>query len=243
MSEIFPMEVRGLAIALFYAVGTAVGGITGPLLFGNFIHSGNVNLVALGFFVGAAAMAIGGIAELFLGVRAEGQSLENIATPLTAEEAEADPHEQGAILAAREPARTTDQEHQATRERNLRIVRRAAERAEHERHGARRVRPGPGSAFYSPGQIGSAGTTSRWSAASDEALDRELEVIGRAVDRHGPMRRGALAGYVDGRRWGPLRFQRALRQAVAEGRVQRISGDAYGSRGPAGTSETISSDR
>jgi MFS family permease len=243
VSEIFPMEVRGLAIALFYAVGTAVGGITGPLLFGNFIHSGNVNLVALGFFVGAAAMAIGGIAELFLGVRAEGQSLENIATPLTAEEAEADPHEQGAILAAREPARTTDQEHQAARERNLRIVRRAAERAEHERHGARRVRPGPGSAIYSPGQIGSAGTTSRWSAASDEALDRELEVIGRAVDRHGPMRRGALAGYVDGRRWGPLRFQRALRQAVAEGRVQRISGDAYGSRGPAGTSETISSDR
>jgi MFS family permease len=243
VSEIFPMEVRGLAIALFYAVGTAVGGITGPLLFGNFIHSGNVNLVALGFFVGAAAMAIGGIAELFLGVRAEGQSLENIATPLTAEEAEADPHEQGAILAAREPARTTDQEHQAARERNLRIVRRAAERAEHERHGARRVRPGPGSAFYSPGQIGSAGTTSRWSAASDEALDREIEVIGRAVDRHGPMRRGALASHVDGRRWGPLRFQRALRQAVAEGRVQRISGDAYGSRGPAGTSETISSDR
>ncbi|MDT7705569.1 MAG: hypothetical protein QOG20_1176 [Pseudonocardiales bacterium] len=243
VSEVFPMEVRGLAIALFYAVGTAVGGISGPLLFGNFIHSGNVNLVALGFFIGAAAMALGGIAELVLGVRAEGKSLENIATPLTAEEAEADPHEQGAIQTAREPARTTEQEHQAALSRNMRILRRSAERAEHERHGLGRLRPGPGTAFYSPGQIGSAGTTSRWSATSDEALDRELETIGRAVDRHGPMRRGALAGYVEGRHWGPRRFRRALRQAVDEGRVQRLSRDAYGPRGQAGAAKPIASDR
>jgi hypothetical protein len=242
VSEVFPMETRGLAI-VFYAVGTAAGGITGPLLFGNFIHSGNVNLVALGFFIGAAAMALGGLAELLLGVRAEGKSLENIATPLTAEEAGADPHEQGAIQAAREPPRATDQAHRVARERNMRIMRRAAERAEHERHGWERVRPGPGSAFYSPGQIGSAGTTSRWAAASDEALDRELETIGRAVDRHGPMRRGALAGYVGGRLWGPRRFEHALAQAVEEGRVQRLSRDGYGPRGQSGAPERMASDR
>ena len=89
VSEVFPMETRALAIALFFAVGTAVGGITGPQLFGQFIHSGNTDLVAVGFFIGAAAMAAGGVAELFLGVRAEQQSLEDIAKPLTAEEAEA----------------------------------------------------------------------------------------------------------------------------------------------------------
>ena len=46
VSEIFPMETRALAIALFYAVGTAVGGISGPLLFGHFIHSGVADQVA-----------------------------------------------------------------------------------------------------------------------------------------------------------------------------------------------------
>jgi Major Facilitator Superfamily len=230
VSEVFPLEIRGLAIALFYAVGTAVGGITGPLLFGNFIHSGDRGLIALGFFIGAAAMALGGLAELVLGVRAEGRSLESIATPLTAEEAEADPQRQGAIQAAREPARSTEEVHQAARERTVRIMKRAAERDAHERHGLRAVRPGPGSAFYSPCQIGTAGTTSRWHAASDEAMDREIAAIESAVAGHGPTRRGALAGYVGGRLWGPGRFRLALRQAVDEGRVERLSRDSYGPR-------------
>ncbi|MCG5218128.1 MFS transporter [Streptosporangium sp. KLBMP 9127] len=69
VSEVFPMETRALAIALFFAVGTAIGGITGPALFGQFIHGGNITLVAVGFFIGAAAMAVGGIAELLFGVR------------------------------------------------------------------------------------------------------------------------------------------------------------------------------
>jgi len=88
VSEVFPMETRALAIAFFFAIGTATGGIVGPELFGQLIHSGNRHLVAVGFFVGAGAMALGGIAELLFGVRAEQQSLENIAKPLTVEEAE-----------------------------------------------------------------------------------------------------------------------------------------------------------
>jgi MFS family permease len=83
VSEIFPMETRALAIAFFYALGTAVGGISGPLLFGQFIHSGNIDQVATGFLIGAGAMALGGIAELLFGIRAEGRSLEAIAEPLT----------------------------------------------------------------------------------------------------------------------------------------------------------------
>ncbi|HEY2310560.1 MAG TPA: MFS transporter [Gaiellaceae bacterium] len=88
VSEIFPMETRALAIAFFFAVGTAAGGITGPLLFGHLIASGNRSEVATAFFIGAAVMALGGIAELFFGVKAEQVPLENIAKPLTAEEAE-----------------------------------------------------------------------------------------------------------------------------------------------------------
>jgi MFS family permease len=88
VSEIFPMETRALAIAFFYAIGTAIGGITGPLLFAKLIGSGEVSQAGLGFFIGAAIMAIGGIVELLFGVKAEGQQLEDIAKPLTAEDAE-----------------------------------------------------------------------------------------------------------------------------------------------------------
>ncbi|HEY4236774.1 MAG TPA: MFS transporter [Gaiellaceae bacterium] len=88
VSEIFPMETRALAIAFFYAVGTGIGGIVGPLLFGNLIASGNRGEVATAFYIGAAVMAVGGIVELIYGVKAEQTPLENIAKPLTAEEAE-----------------------------------------------------------------------------------------------------------------------------------------------------------
>jgi MFS family permease len=89
-SEIFPMETRALCIAFFYAIGTAAGGIAGPLLFGwlidNATESGDISKIAIGYFIGAALMIGGGIVEAFLGVRAEGQSLESIAQPLTAED-------------------------------------------------------------------------------------------------------------------------------------------------------------
>jgi MFS family permease len=86
VSEIFPMETRALAIAFFYAVGTAIGGITGPLLFGQLIESGQSHLAALSFLIGAAVMAVGGVVELIVGVKAEGQKLEDLALPLTTAE-------------------------------------------------------------------------------------------------------------------------------------------------------------
>ncbi len=85
VSEIFPMETRALSIAFFYAVGTAAGGIVGPLLFGHLIASGSQSQVAIGFFIGAVVMSVGGIAELFFGVKAEQKQLEEVAEPLTAE--------------------------------------------------------------------------------------------------------------------------------------------------------------
>lgn len=84
VSEIFPMESRALSIAFFYAVGTGLGGIIGPLLFGELINTGDLSKVAIGFLIGAVVMAVGGIAEIFFGVNAEGKTLESIAAPLSA---------------------------------------------------------------------------------------------------------------------------------------------------------------
>jgi MFS family permease len=88
VSEIFPMETRAMAIAFFYALGTALGGITGPLLFGHLIQSGKPTSVFWGYALGASLMILAGIAEVFLGVEAAGRHLEEVAPPLSAEEAE-----------------------------------------------------------------------------------------------------------------------------------------------------------
>jgi MFS family permease len=88
VSEIFPMETRAMAIAFFYAVGTAVGGITGPQVFSRLTESGKVGDVVLAFSIGASLMILAGLVAAFLAVRAERQSLENIAKPLTAEDAD-----------------------------------------------------------------------------------------------------------------------------------------------------------
>lgn len=84
VSEIFPMETRALAIALFYAVGTGLGGIIGPQLFGRLIPTGKTSDVFVALIIGAVLMIIGGVAELAFGVKAERQRLEGIAKPLTA---------------------------------------------------------------------------------------------------------------------------------------------------------------
>lgn len=84
VSEVFPMEIRAMAIALFYSIATALGGITGPIIFGQLIGTGNAGKLFIAYLVGAAFMIFAAVVELILGVRAEGQSLENVATPLTA---------------------------------------------------------------------------------------------------------------------------------------------------------------
>ncbi|GIM90976.1 MFS transporter [Paractinoplanes toevensis] len=84
VSEIFPMETRAMAIAFFYAIGTAAGGIAGPLIFAELVGTGKVGDTVLAFTIGAAVMIAGGLVEAVLGVKAERKSLEDIAKPLTA---------------------------------------------------------------------------------------------------------------------------------------------------------------
>jgi MFS family permease len=93
VSEIFPMETRALAIAFFYAVGTAVGGITGPLLFGKLIETGKETNVFWGYILGASLMIAAGIVQAVLGIEAARRDLEDIAKPLSAEAVEGDEEE------------------------------------------------------------------------------------------------------------------------------------------------------
>jgi MFS family permease len=84
VSEVFPMEIRAMAIALFYAIATGIGGISGPVIFGQLIGTGNATNLFIAYLVGAGFMVLAAVVELIIGVKAEGQSLENVATPLTA---------------------------------------------------------------------------------------------------------------------------------------------------------------
>ena len=86
VSESFPLEARALAIAFFYAVGTGIGGIAAPWLFGLLIGSGERSAVFLGYLIGAALMLGAAAVELAIGVRAERRPLESVATPLSAVE-------------------------------------------------------------------------------------------------------------------------------------------------------------
>ena len=83
VSEIFPLEIRGMAISLFYAIGTLIGGVAAPLLFGYLIGTGSRLSVFWGYVFAGLLMVGAAIVEAILGVKAERQSLENISAPLT----------------------------------------------------------------------------------------------------------------------------------------------------------------
>ncbi len=83
VSETFPLEIRALAIAFFYAIGTGVGGIIGPWLFGALIDTGSRTSVFGGYLLGAVLMILGGLVAWRWAVPAERKSLEMVARPLT----------------------------------------------------------------------------------------------------------------------------------------------------------------
>lgn len=83
VSETFPLEIRALAIAFFYAIGTGIGGVVGPWLFGALIDSGSRTSVFGGYLLGSVLMIAAGLVAWRWGVAAERKSLEEVARPLT----------------------------------------------------------------------------------------------------------------------------------------------------------------
>lgn len=82
VSETFPLEIRALAIALFYAVGTGIGGVAGPWLFGVLIDTGSRASVFGGYLFGAVLMVGAGLIAAFRCIPAERRPLEEVARPL-----------------------------------------------------------------------------------------------------------------------------------------------------------------
>jgi MFS family permease len=82
-SESFPLEMRALAIALFYAFGTGLGGVAGPWLFGSLIGSGQRGAIAWGYALGATLMLFGALAAWRWGIAAERRPLEDVAAPMS----------------------------------------------------------------------------------------------------------------------------------------------------------------
>jgi MFS family permease len=204
VSEVFPMEIRALAIAFFYAIGTAIGGITGPQVFEH-LGSADTSGVVTAYLIGAAVMAFGGIVELFLGVRAEQRRLEDIAKPITAEETERGQAGDGA------PAPVAAEGEAERRHRA---------RSDRERRGLRRYRPGPGTASYSPFFAYPVEQRQEW-------LDNEVEIVVRALREHGELSRDELARRIGARYWGPGRLRAALREGLSEGSIRRVSRSRY----------------
>jgi MFS family permease len=84
VSESFPLEARAFAIAFFYAIGTATGGVISPWLFGMLVGTGERSAVFTGYLIGAGLMIGAALTEFAIGIKAERQPLESVARPLSA---------------------------------------------------------------------------------------------------------------------------------------------------------------
>ena len=83
VGEVFPLEMRALSIAIFYTVGTGVGGVAGPWLFGVLIGTGERSMIAVGYLLGSVLMLVAAALASRLVVPAERRALEDVAPPLS----------------------------------------------------------------------------------------------------------------------------------------------------------------
>ncbi|GEL19026.1 MFS transporter [Pseudonocardia asaccharolytica] len=199
VSETFPMEIRAMVIAFFYAIATAIGGILGPIFFGNLIATETRTNLFYGYLVGATVMIAAGIVHYFLGLATEKRSLEGIAAPLSVQEArEQEEAQRGRGPAAGHPARPD---------------------AAGAGAAGRSYRPSHG---YSglPMAMGPEGP--------DREIAGELEILVRALAEGGPATRSELSRRVRSRYWGPGRFRQALRAGLAEHRIVRAGRARFG---------------
>ena len=208
VSEIFPMETRALAIAFFYAIGTGLGGIIGPVLFGALIATGKASHVAVGYVIGGVLMFGTGIVEVFLGVDAEQMSLEEIAAPVSAEGTDEE-----------SSSGTTKPDHLGAQS------------------SSGRGRPGWGSgrpplpaversrlprSVWAP--IPQASNFPRTDPYRQAEVDRIVEAM---LEVNGPVSFAELAARTSGRYWGPGRLRKAVRGAVYSGRIRPLGRDRY----------------
>ncbi|MFL5826292.1 MAG: MFS transporter [Thermoleophilaceae bacterium] len=208
VSEIFPMETRAMAIAFFYAVGTGLGGIIGPVLYGHLLDKAHPEKLMIGFLIAAGLMIFAGIVEAVYGVRAEQRSLEDVAQPLTAREAEGRDISEERSLELEEAVPTGGAPKVAEADREA-VPRRAD--TSYRRSG-RSWTPMPGTSSYSD---------------DDPWIEREKEMIAEATSDTEPAHWRQIAQVVGARYWGPGRFRQALREAKREGLIREVGRGVY----------------
>jgi hypothetical protein len=197
VSEVFPLEIRAMAIAFFYAVGTGLGGIIGPALFGKLISAGT-GATTVGFLIAAVWLIAAGVTAFFLAVDAERKSLEDVAEPLSAtEDSDTGKHDPNA-------------DHDVERDSDEPTHR---ERREVGGYPARR------GSHWSPRYS--------FHHEEDDALAGQVAAIERAArEADRPLPERELLARTNARHWGPTVARRALRRAVVEGRLER-RGNGY----------------
>jgi MFS family permease len=207
VSETFPLEIRAMVIAFFYAIGTGVSGILGPWLFGQLIASETRINVFYGYAAAGAVMVIAGVVHATMGVRAEQQALEDIAAPLSVEEAEQEGEE------AEQEGEEPQPDDEADEDRS--------------RPDGERTPAGSGVARIGPAAASArAGGLPRLSdlEAAERELAQETDVLVAALREDGPAPARELNRRVRARYWGPGQFRRAVRRGLAEDRLVETGG-------------------
>ncbi len=192
VSETFPLEIRAMVIAFFYAIATGVGGILGPWLFGQLISSENRMNLFWGYAGAGVLMLFAAVIHANLGVRAEQQSLEDIAAPLSVEE-----------------AKKSDEGDSGGDDRE------AEGRDEREKEPAH---AGSGSKGHGRVSTGGLPLSSDPEAASRE-LEEEAQILVNALETDGPATRDELNRRVRARYWGPGQYRRALRHGMQQEKI------------------------
>ncbi len=196
VSETFPLEIRAMVIAFFYAIATGVSGIIGPWLFGQLISSENRMNVFWGYAAAGAMMVAAGIVHGTMGVRAEGKSLEDIAAPLSVEEAQDEDSDDGSGQG--------DQD-------------RSDEEREHDDRDKQGDRT-PGEPVPVRSRSGGLPRLADPDAETRE-LEEEAQILVAALAEDGPASRDELNRRVRARYWGPGQYRRALRRGMDSHRI------------------------
>ncbi|WP_101257031.1 MFS transporter [Streptomyces barkulensis] len=211
VSETFPLEIRAMVIAFFYAIATAIGGIFGPWFFGNLIATESRTNVFYGYLLAGAVMLLAGVVQALFGVRAEQRALEDIAMPLSVEDAKEQRTQEGGGP-REEPGKEGTGKDEAGK----------ATAGEERAGGPASPSAPPGHpALYPRSWSTLPPTTSRTVIDDSAVVDREIGVLSRALREDGPARPRELARRVRARYWGPGRYRHAVRTGLARRELHR----------------------
>ena len=211
VSETFPLEIRAMVIAFFYAIGTGVSGIVGPWLFGRLISSEQRIEVFWGYAAAGVVMVAAGIIHASMGVRAEQAALEDVAAPLSVEEAE----EEDTADGGSGPSESGTDESEAGG---------SGSSEGHDRSGDESRQPASAGTPMTAQAPAGGFPIVHEAGAERQRLEDETSVLVTALEHDGPAHPRELSRRVRSQYWGPGRFRQAVRHGVRTHRIGHEKG-------------------